>query len=332
MGILTHHNKPIERHFTKMSTKGGPLRLMYRTGYPKYDPVQSSAEDDTNVTRKRGKSSMKSVLIAPAALKCVERLENYDINRMENDPDMQVSFVKTCADGLNMGSLDTINEQLFPYSADQLNITGNGGVIPGTVKGRVANITRFLGTGYDGNEATGSGSYNIYKDIDFNALDSKMKAVNVGSDGSSYTLSPKKIFTDVISKLKARKAGHIVVLCDVEVYGYFWDNLQAKAAPDTKEFMEFGGEYFGYSKNVTFVYEPMLDLLPANSGKREMLFLDVTEWFFQYEDLEAKGGGITVVTDVPYEPEITLLQDYLEFQYGCRDISKQGHAYNVVIP
>jgi hypothetical protein len=90
---------------------------------------------------------------------------------------------------------------------------------------------------------------------------------------------------------------------------------------------------FGLDANTLIVYEPMLDLLPANGFKREMFAVSFDQWTFGFEDiLKRPGNLITVHESIPGLPDKMLIDGYLETGYACADLGLQGHGYGFSIP
>jgi len=334
MGAANYFQKDVK---SVVQTEGRPLggdaSFLMSTEYGSWDGSTETPSDvDLVETRVRKKNNLFDANFGTTAYQYTNVVDKYDVNRYMDDPRMTETLVKYIADSAQKGLIDKVNADLFPYGPGRGNVNltdGNGGIVPGA-RTNLPAISRFLGTGYTGNAATGSGAFNVYKDRDFNLFPARAKAVNIGNESTTFTLSWRNLMRDLIAPMKNRGAKAIVILVDTECYSYLWDTVRDKTQLGMEMAKYWNGMSFGVASDIVIALEPSLDALAANTFKREIFALELSTWKFQFSDLQ--NVSMNVHDKVPLKPEVIAIDGYVECRYGCKDLGLNGHAYNVVIP
>lgn len=334
MGVANYFQKDVK---SVVQTEGRPLggdaSFLMSTEYGSWDGSTETPSDvDLIETRVRKKNNLFDANFGTTAYQYTNVVDKYDVNRYMGDPRMTTQLVTHIADSAQKGLCDKLQSDLFPYGVGKGNVNltdGNGGIVPGN-RTNLPALSRFLGTGYPGNAATGSGAFNVYKDRDFNLFPARSKAINAGNESTTVTLSWKNIMQYLVAPMKNRGAKAIVVLVDTACFAYLWDTVRDKTQLGMEMAKYWNGMSFGIASDIVIALEPALDALPDNSFKREIFALELSTWKFQFSDLQ--NVSMNVHDNIPLKPELIGIDSYVECRYGCTDLGLNGHLYNVVIP
>jgi len=335
-GMDTFYNRPVDKlSYDTMGLEGGKMRFMYETGLPSWGPANIQTEDpEATRTRLRKSHQVKQGTLTPTAKEVAEPVEKWDINRLAKDPVLGPNYISRVSDAVVKGYMLEIQKDLFPVA----NVVGGstGGVAPGN-KGNLPAISYFLQTGFSGNDPTGSGTYNLFPDLDLNAVgNTPLKAKNWGTATAGVTLSLRGLEENLFSLIRSDGGLPDVVLCHRQAYSW----LKSQATPSLRQEMNdvkgnkviIGYQYFCH-EGVTFCYEPRLDLQVV----KELLVLDSSTWRFAL-DISGKGSQATVknslnvIDVVPGYPSLNLIQGYVEAAVVCENPAFNGRAYNLTVP
>jgi hypothetical protein len=266
--------------------------------------------------------------LLPSSCQMGEPVDKYELNQLMKEPDAggqspYKNWIKKVGRVIADKYLKLVDDQLFPA----VNQVG-GSQAYGPTKQRIMSFAYPLQSGYAGNEASGSGTYN-YLGVDLNQRP-ELKAINAGDDTTGWTVSEENLQTDFIMPLRAIGANVDMAMCDKATYSYLRSQLMSMIQQRPERVIRYPGPKFVIDEGIWFIYEPKLDALYDATGKREMYIGDSSTLKFGWDGSE--DTGIEFIETWQEQPSAHLFQGYKEHAFVNERPSYWGRGYDVQIP
>lgn len=269
-------------------------------------------------------------------------------NRLTKSQAGFVDLIEGESAKINNSKYKILQDHIMTYDSAAQGLTG----IP-TRQGNVTNdwatwgagdtylmsMAYILQSGYTGNAATGTGTYQYGSNLDLNlsapADLTRIKAVSAGNSVTAFgVMDPSNIRTKIdpllLQKDKAAAGKRQIVLCDSATRNYIMN--YAEAYVRTVNADQLNG--FGYTDIIEYMgrwwcYEPYLDYLAAVGGAvRVAMGIDTSSWIFRHHKLnetEAIPGA-----DLKERQNVKMLWKWdFRAQLLCKAPWLNWYAYDV---
>jgi hypothetical protein len=272
-------------------------------------------------------------------------------NRLTKSANAFAIEANTIVEKIKASKHKLIQDDLFCYDSVAQGIGGTtrqGNPTPtwatwGANDTQLMHLAYALQSGYTGNAATGSGTYQYGENLDLNLAGSpdltRIKAVSAGDTTTPFgVMDPTNIRTrlepEFLKKDKAAQGSRKVAFADSAVRNYIMNYVEDKVyIVNPEQSAKFGYtdimDYMGY----WWVYEPYLDYLAAVTSAtpyRYVPFIDPSTWIVRHHKLnetESINGA-----ELKERQNVKWLWKWdFRIQVLCRQPWLNGMAFNVEV-
>lgn len=319
----TFYNKGIPLRWNPVGVTGGKMRVNFWRGNPLTEGVNALNPDYAQralsiVKRSRHIAGDIDVSYYQGG----EPIDKAEAAALANDQQLANLGVRIAQAAKN-SILTKWNEDLFPA----VNLHGgSSAAIVGSAPDRIMPFAYPLQTGFANNAQTGTGTY-MYMGIDLND-EPELKAINVGTESSTYTATPQNIERDLLMPLREERGANVdIMLMPKANFVHFKALAEDKQGswPYEKMRAAFGSMSFVW-QDVYVVWEPRLDLLP----KKEIYIGDSSTIRFG-SDFN-RDDYMSLIKDWPANPSAHLLQWFLPGAFFNENPRFWGRVYNAAVP